>query len=60
MNDEPMSEKEMTAALYFGVAFAQYVKEIDLELWKRAREFAIDWATKVDGVTLNKVEDINE
>lgn len=61
MSDEnEMTEKEMTAALYFGVAFAEYVKEVDLSLWKRARDFAFDCATKVHGVSFTKTEDIHE
>lgn len=45
-----------TAATYFGLAFAEYVKAIDPVLWQRAREFAIDHCQKVHGVELTLVD----
>lgn len=60
MNDEPMSDKELMAAVFFGTAFAGYVKEVDPELWKRAREYALDYAQKIDGILLQKLEEIDE
>lgn len=59
-NNEEISLKEAAAALYFGLAFAEYVKTVDPELWKRAREFAFDYCEKIDGVRLEKTEKTNE
>jgi hypothetical protein len=54
-------EKELNlmyrAAAEFGIAFAQYIKEVDPVLWERAREFAFDYTKEVDGVKLIKSED---
>ena len=44
---------EMTAAVLFGTAMAGYVKEVDYQLWKRAREYALDYCTKIEGVQLS-------
>lgn len=60
MNDEEMTEGELMAAVFFGTAFAEYVKEVDPELWKRAREFAFDWCEKIEGIRLIKTEDQNK
>ena len=51
---------ELTAATYFGVAFAEYVKAVDPVLWQRAREFAIDYCVKVHNVELTLVDKENE
>lgn len=59
-NDEEITLKEAAAALYFGLAFAEYVKNVDLELWKRAREFAFDYCEKIDGVRLTREDNKNE
>lgn len=50
---EEISEEELRsvkACLYFATVFSDYVKENDLELWNRARQFAIDF-TNIEGVT---------
>ena len=33
----------------FGIKFAEYIKEIDPEMWKRARDYAMDYV-QIDGV----------
>jgi hypothetical protein len=33
----------------FGIRFAEYIKEIDPEMWKRARDYAMDYV-QIDGV----------
>lgn len=60
MNDEEMTEGELMAAVFFGTAFAGYVKEVDPELWSRARDFALDYAEKINGVILSKLENNHE
>jgi hypothetical protein len=47
------------AAAEFGMAFAQYIKEVDPVLWGRAREFAFDYTKQVDGVEFVKVDDVD-
>jgi hypothetical protein len=41
------------AIMLFGLKFAEYVKEIDKDLWKRAGDYAASF-TKVDGVEFIK------
>lgn len=53
--DESSETLEMIAMLNFGVTFAEYVKEVDPEMWNRARDFAIDYCTKVRGVEMKLV-----
>jgi hypothetical protein len=60
MDDLEKQLLEATAATYFGLAFAEYVKAIDPVLWQRAREFAIDHCQKVHGVKLTLVDKENE
>jgi|LakMenEpi03Aug12_release.lakeMendotaPanAssembly.Ray.scaffolds.fasta_scaffold1644920_2 hypothetical protein len=47
------------AVAEFGLKFAEYVKEVDLELWKRAVDYATDY-TKVEGVEFKKNESNND
>jgi len=42
-------EAVLCASLAFAGTFSEYVKEMNPELWERAREYAID-CTQVDGV----------
>lgn len=37
------------AVAEFGIKFAEYIKEVNPELWKRARDYALDYV-KIDGV----------
>lgn len=37
------------AVAEFGIKFAEYVKEINPELWKRAKDYALDYV-QIDGV----------
>jgi hypothetical protein len=41
--------------MLFGLKFAEYVKEIDSDLWKRANDYAASF-TKIDGVEFTKDE----
>jgi hypothetical protein len=43
------------AIMLFGLKFAEYVKEIDGDLWKRANDYAASF-TKIDGVEFTKDE----
>lgn len=40
------------AVAEFGIKFAEYIKAIDPEMWKRARDYALDYV-EVDGVEFN-------
>lgn len=60
MDDLEKQLTETTAAIYFGLAFAEYVKAVDPVMWQRAREFAIDHCVKVHNVQLTLVEKENE
>tara|TARA_Y100000034_G_scaffold134787_1_gene204271 strand:+ start:2850 stop:3017 length:168 start_codon:yes stop_codon:yes gene_type:complete len=44
-----MIPKEEQAILNFYSKFAQYVKEVDIEMWNRAKEYAKDYHD-TDGV----------
>ena len=66
MEDEDMSEEDVLKAseayLTFVQRFGEYVKEMDPDLWARAREYAADF-TQVPGVRVELVdndEDLND
>lgn len=66
MEDEDMSEEDVLKAseayLTFVQRFGEYIKEMDPELWARAREYAADF-TQVPGVRVELVdndEDLND
>jgi hypothetical protein len=58
-NNEDMTEEEILKAseayLMFVHRFSEYVKEMDPDLWSRAREYAADF-TRVPGVTVELVD----
>lgn len=58
-DNEDMSEEDILKAseayLIFVQRFGEYVKEMDPDLWNRAREYAADF-TKVTGVTIELVD----
>lgn len=55
--DEPLIR---LAVAEFGLKFAEYVREVDPELWKRAVDYAMDY-TKVKGVEFKRDEpEIND
>lgn len=60
MDDLEKQLTETTAAIYFGLAFAEYVKAVDPVMWQRAREFAIDHCVKVHNVQLTLVDKEND
>ena len=60
MDDLEKQLTETTAAIYFGLAFAEYVKAVDPVMWQRAREFAIDHCVKVHNVQLTLVDKENK
>lgn len=47
------------AVAEFGIKFAEYIKAIDPEMWKRARDYALDYV-EVDGVEFNFGDDDDE
>lgn len=61
MNDEneEMTEEDILKAseayLQFVQRFGEYVKEMDPDLWERARVYAADF-TKIPGVTVELVD----
>jgi hypothetical protein len=61
--DEEMSEEDIIKAseayLTFVQRFGEYVKEMDPELWSRAREYAADF-TKIPGVKVELVDEDEE
>jgi len=66
MEDEDMSEEDVLKAseayLTFVQRFGEYVKEMDPDLWARAREYAADF-TQIPGVRVELVdndEDLND
>jgi hypothetical protein len=66
MEDENMSEEDILKAseayLTFVQRFGEYVKEMDPDLWARAREYAADF-TQIPGVRVELVdndEDLND
>jgi hypothetical protein len=62
-DNEDMSEEDILKAseayLTFVQRFGEYVKEMNPELWHRAREYAADF-TKVSGVTIELVDNDEE
>ena len=57
-NDEMTEEEIMKASeayLTFVQRFGEYVKEMNPELWEKAREYAADF-TKIPGVTVELVD----
>lgn len=58
MSSEDEQEDRLTtlAIIEFGFKFAEYVKEMDPDLWKRAVDYAKDW-TQVEGVSFYYVND---
>lgn len=65
-DNEDLSEEDILKAseayLTFVQRFGEYVKEMDPDLWHRAREYAADF-TKIAGVTIELVdndEDVND
>ncbi len=50
MND--MDPRLAKAMIIFGLKFAEYTKEMDIDLWNRAIDYAKTF-TKVDGVEIN-------
>ena len=49
-------DKEMEAIFNFYVQFAEYVKEMDLDMWRRAADYAAKYHN-TDGVKFTKIED---
>lgn len=62
-DDQEMSEEDILKAseayLTFVQRFGEYVKEMDPDLWARAREYAVDF-TKIDGVKVELVDEEDE
>ena len=62
-NNEDMSEEDILKAseayLTFVQRFGEYVKEMDPDLWSRAREYAADF-TKINGVRIELVDEDDE
>lgn len=58
-DNDDMSEEDILKAseayLMFVQRFGEYVKEMDRDLWERAREYAADF-TKIPGVTVELVD----
>jgi len=58
-DNDDMTEEEILKAseayLTFVQRFGEYVKEMNPELWERAREYAADF-TKIPGVTVELVD----
>ena len=66
MKDDDLSEEDIMKAseayLTFVQRFGEYVKEMDPDLWARAREYAADF-TQIPGVRVELVdndEDLND
>lgn len=57
MND--MDPRLAKAMIVFGLKFAEYTKEMDIDLWNRAIDYAKTF-TKVDGVEINCNKEPNE
>ena len=59
MEDEDMTEEDITKAseayLTFVQRFGEYVKEMDPDLWAKAREYAADF-TQIPGVRIELVD----
>jgi hypothetical protein len=58
ISDEDM-EKASQAYLTFVYRFGEYVKEMDPQLWNKAREYAADF-TKIPGVKVELVDNDEE
>lgn len=56
MDEEEKSRLTTLAVIEFGFKFAEYVKEMDPDLWKRAIDYAKDW-TNVEGVSFYYVNE---
>jgi hypothetical protein len=54
--EESERQRLTMGIIEFGFKFAEYVKEMDPELWKRAIDYAKDW-TEVEGVSFYYVKD---
>ena len=61
--NEKLSEEDILKAseayITFVQRFGEYIKEMDPELWGRAREYAADF-TKIDGVRVELVDEDDE
>ena len=59
-NNDDLSEEDILKAseayLTFVQRFGEYIKEMDPDLWARAREYAADF-TKIDGVKVELVDE---
>ena len=44
------------AVAEFGIKFAEYIKAIDPEMWRRAKDYALDYV-QIDGVEFNFGDD---
>jgi hypothetical protein len=44
------------AVAEFGIKFAEYIKEVNPEMWKRARDYALDYV-QIEGVEFNFGDD---
>lgn len=56
MNEEEKDHLTTIAIIEFGFKFAEYVKEMDPDLWRRAVDYAKDW-TQVEGVSFHYTKD---
>lgn len=56
MNEEEKSRLTTLAIIEFGFKFAEYVKEMDPDMWRRAVDYAKDW-TDVEGVSFYYTND---
>jgi hypothetical protein len=54
-----MDPRLAKAMIIFGLKFAEYTKEMDIDLWNRAIDYAKTF-TKVDGVEINCNKEANE
>lgn len=54
-----MDPRLATAMIVFGLKFAEYVKEMDEEMWSRAIDYSKTF-TKVDGVEISLMDEKNE
>lgn len=59
MDKEEESRKTTLAIIEFGFKFAEYIKEMDYDLWKRAIDYAKDW-TEVEGISFHYMKDKDE
>jgi hypothetical protein len=51
-----MDPRLAKAMIIFGLKFAEYVKEIDRDLWNRSIDYAKTY-TKVEGIEINYLDD---